>query len=446
MMAGKVVVIGAGPCGLAACKALGEAGIEYECLEASDEIGGVWNVEKGQSGAYRSLHTNTSTRAMAYSDFPFGPDYPTYPNAEEMLRYFEQYAARFGLKKHIRFGQRVSNAEPLDDGNWRVDVVGRDASSHYSAVIVATGQYVLPRRPDTSSMGTFEGDDLHVFDYLDPVTPIDCRDKNVLIVGLGSSAAELAAELSNPDPDKGTARKVLLSARSGRWVIPKMIDGKPMDHNVSHPSAPPPALFRFLPSRLGKWLMRRIMRTVIRRLVEKSGTPGDLGLPVPTIEPWEERPTMSLDFVPALRAGRIDVRPNIDRFEGRRVFFDDHSSAEADVIIWATGYELDFPFLSSTTLGCEARDLTLYHRIAHVEHDTLFFIGCCRVTCSMWPVAEQQSEWIVRLLGGDFELPSAEDRQRRAVSLARSLPVLCNFYVDELRRQSSVEADLKMEI
>ncbi len=68
---GPVAVIGAGPSGLPTCKVLAQARIDYECLETGSRIGGVWNLESQQTGAYRSLHTNTSTKAMQYSDFPF---------------------------------------------------------------------------------------------------------------------------------------------------------------------------------------------------------------------------------------------------------------------------------------------------------------------------------------------------------------------------------------
>ena len=101
----KVGVIGAGPCGLSSCKALADFGFEYECLEAGDRVGGVWNVEGGNSGAYRSLETNTSTHAMAYSDHPFGDAYPSFPSAAEMVTYFEGYADRFGLHENIRLGR-----------------------------------------------------------------------------------------------------------------------------------------------------------------------------------------------------------------------------------------------------------------------------------------------------------------------------------------------------
>jgi len=175
---------------------------------------------------------------------------------------------------------------------------------------------------------------------------------------------------------------------------------------------------------------------MIRSLCEKHGGARALGLPEPEIDPWEDRPTMSIDFIPALQAGRIDVRSGVRSFEGSTVHFEDGTATEADVILYATGYQLDFPYLDDKTLGGDAKELSLYQRISHPTYDDLFFLGCCRVMCSMWPLAEQQSRWVARLLGGAFELPDREHRSRQAVALASSLPVMCNFYVETLRKEA----------
>lgn len=431
----KVAVIGAGPCGLSACKSLAEQRIKYECIEASDAIGGIWNVERMAGGGYRSLHTNTSIGGMSYSDFPFSEDHPIYASAAEMVTYFESYAARFGINEHIRFSTRVESARPRGNGGWVLEFSSGE-SKEYRAVIAATGQYNDPRRPHEATPGTFAGEHLHVFDYLDPATPVDCRGKRVIVVGLGSSAAEVAAELCNPDADPGCASQVILSARSGRWVLPKITDGMPLDAKAPHPAAPLPAAARLLPGDSGSWAMRRVFGKVLRKQSEAHGGAAALGLPEPTIDPWEDRPTLSIDFIPALQAGRIDVRSGIRSFDGSTVHFDDGTQTEADVIVYATGYQLRFPYLDQETLGCHAPDLALYQRVAHPAYEDLFFVGCLRVMCSMWPLAEQQSRWIARLLSGAFTMPGREDRSRDAVQLASTLPVMCNFYVDELRKES----------
>jgi len=435
MVQRNVAVIGAGPSGLSACKTFDEFGIDYECLEASDDVGGIWNVERGPGGGYRSLQTNTSTGGMSYSDFPFGDDYPAYPNAAEMVGYFRSYAERFDLERRIRYGQRVERARPMEGGGWRLEL-GDGEAREYEALVVASGQYNHPRRPHDQVPGSFSGQALHVYDYLDAATPVDCRARRVIVVGLGSSAAELAAELCDPASAVGCASQVILSARSGRWVVPKIIDGVPLDAMSPHPAARPPATMRLLPGETGAWALRRAMAAVLRSHTRKHGGATALGLPEPEIEPWEDRPTMSIDFIPALQAGRIDVRPGIRSFDGKTVHFDDGTRTEADVIVYATGYELHFPFLEADTLGCEAADLALYQRISHSVHDDLFFLGCCRVMCSLWPLAEQQGRWVARLMTGAFELPSARVRAREAVALRASLPVMCNFYIESLRKQA----------
>jgi len=145
---------------------------------------------------------------------------------------------------------------------------------------------------------------------------------------------------------------------------------------------------------------------------------------------------MSIGLIPALQAGRIGVRPGIRSFDGSTIRFVDGSQTDADVIVYATGYWLDFPYFDRKTLGCDAPDLSLYQRVAHPAYEDLFFLGCCRVMCSMWPLAEQQSRWVARLLSGAFSLPSRRRRERKAVPLTSSLPVMCGFYVESLRREA----------
>ena len=431
----RVAVIGAGPCGLPVCKALAQAGLDYQCFEAADAVGGVWNLSPEGSGAYRSLHTNTSTKAMAYSDYPFDvPEHRHLP-AEELRDYFERYATHFDLRPHIRFGTRVVRASPLDDGGWELELEGGERR-RFGALVVASGQYACPRWPTEPRPEDFAGDSLHVFDYFDPATPVDCRGKRVVVVGLGSSAAELAAELSDPDHPIGTAASVHLAARSGRWVVNKLAGGKPIDVQAPHPADPLPPPIRWLPPAAATWAMRRVMKLGIQRLAEQGGSAQELGLPVPEIEPWAERPTMSNEFIPAVREGRVKVHPGIARFQAHRVFFADGEHVEADVVLYATGYRLDLPFLDRETLGCDAPDLSLYQRIAHPEHERLFFVGFLRVGCSMWPVAEQQALWIAKALGGGFAPLTGRARRDAATPLMRTMPVMCNVYVDGLRREA----------
>lgn len=430
----KVAVIGAGPCGLTACKALKEFAIDFDCLEASDRVGGVWNVERGGSG-HRSLHTNTSTRSMAFTDFPFEKTSPVHPSANQMVDYFTKYAIKFSVVEHIKFNSPVKDVRPNVDGTWIVELES-GAVTQYSKVIVATGKYAKAKIPKHPAPSDFDGHFFHSQDYLDAQTPIDLRAKRVVVVGLGSSAAEIASDIANKTSSVGHAAKVILSARSGRWVIPKIINGQPADASAPRPADPLPKLARVLPSSVAVWLLRRGLGKIFRsQFVAQQKLLGNK-LPTPMIPPWADRPTLSSDFIPLIKSGEIQMSPGIERFEGKRVIFTDGSSSKADVIIYATGYTTDIPFISKETLGDNDQDLTLYQQIAHTEHDGLFFVGYSQILCSMWPLAEQQSRWIAKLLTGEFALPNKRKRKSKAVHLMSSLPLICGFYVDKLRREA----------
>ena len=430
----SVAVIGAGPCGLAACKALSEARIPFDCFEAGQEIGGVWNVGK-RPGGYRSLMTNTSNPNMAYPDFPFAEDDPTYLTAAELCNYFQRYVEHHGFADKIHFGQRLTTASKDAAGRWLLHFEGGE-SRKYDALVVATGQFSLPRNPHEDIPGEFTGEFLHSHDYFDVEKPVDMRDRRVLVVGLGTSAAEIAAELSDLDHSLGHASQLSIAVRSGRWVLPKVFNGEPTDAKAPHSSERPPGILKSLPTGIGSFVARRVMAKGLKALSGAHGGHGALGLPEPSMAPWEDRPTLSFDFIPALQEGRIDVRPGIERFDGKTVFVTDGSSAEFDVIVYATGYDMHIPFLSDEVLGSSANDLALYQRIAHPSQENLFFIGYCRVMCALWPVAEQQSRWLAKVLTDKVRLPGPQLRKRRAVAVRHTLPVMCNMYVEDLRREA----------
>src|SRR5579859_7086229 len=100
----RTCVIGAGVSGLTAGKALGDWGVPYTCFEASDEIGGNWYFRNpnGRSSAYRSLHIDTSKKAISFADFPMEDGYPDFPHHTQILQFLRAYADRFGLREHIR--------------------------------------------------------------------------------------------------------------------------------------------------------------------------------------------------------------------------------------------------------------------------------------------------------------------------------------------------------
>lgn len=430
----KVAIVGAGPCGLTACKALLERQIEFDCFEAKDRVGGIWNIEQNGNG-YRSLQTNTSKRAMAFSDFPFAPETPEHPNAEQMAAYFQRYAEHFKLLAHISFNISVDHIQQSKSG-WRISF--SDGSKKlYSAVIIATGRYAKPLLPTDLDLGSFAGPYFHSSQYLDPQTPYQLSDQTVVVVGMGSSAVEIASELAARQRSNEGHGRVIVSARSGRWVLPKLVNGKPIDANAPHPSVPLSKWLRWLPASFLRWLMRRLLGVMFRQHFQKVQDSLTHKLPAPKISPWADRPTLSSDFLPLLEAGDIELRPGIQRLAGNTVSFTDGSSHQIDAIIFATGYAAEIPYLDKGVELGEEGQLKLYQHIMHPQHDNLFFVGFSPVLCAMWPLAEQQGVWIAKLLDGKFKAPEPLIRRRQAIDLNHSLPLICGLYVELLRKQSN---------
>ena len=109
----------------------------------------------------------------------------------------------------------------------------------------------------------------------------------------------------------------------------------------------------------------------------------------------------------------MTVRPGIERLERDRVVFTDGTSAPADLIVWATGYRVSFPFLSSDVVDVENNDLPLWKRCVHPDRPGLFFIGLLQPVGAVMPLSEAQSKLVSKILTGSCELPSRRDMVRQ---------------------------------
>src|SRR5581483_693779 len=186
-----VCVIGAGSSGIAATKTLSERGLEVDCYEKSDRVGGNWvfGNRNGMSSAYRSLHINTSRERMEYSDFPMPASYPDFPHHSQIAAYFDAYVDHFGIRDRIIFQTGVERAErDPRTGTWNVQT-DRGETRRYDMLVVANGHHWDPRWPEPPFPGSFAGDQLHSHHYIDN-EPL--RGRRVLVVGIGNSAMDIA--------------------------------------------------------------------------------------------------------------------------------------------------------------------------------------------------------------------------------------------------------------
>ena len=229
----RVAVIGAGSSGITALKTLAEQGFDVTCYEASDRIGGNWVYENsnGMSAVLpRPAHQHLAAERMEYSDHPMPESYPDYPRHDQIAAYFDDYVDHFGIRDRIRFETKVEHAGREADGTWVIRA-SDGTTERYDALLVANGHHWDPRWPEPAFPGSedFQGEQLHAHEYMNPD---GLHDKDVVVLGMGNSAMDIAVESSY------VAQNTYLAARRGAWIIPKYLFGKPTDQLKNDPRDP----------------------------------------------------------------------------------------------------------------------------------------------------------------------------------------------------------------
>jgi dimethylaniline monooxygenase (N-oxide forming) len=409
-------VIGAGSSGIAAAKELQDAGIEFDWFEKSDRVGGNWvfGNRNGMSAAYRSLHINTSRDRMEYASFPMPRSYPDFPHHTQIARYFDDYVDHFGLRERIEFETGVEHAWRRSDGVWEV-TTEHGETRRYDALLVANGHHWDPRWPEPAFPGadSFDGVQMHSHSYVDND---GFRGKDVVVLGMGNSAMDIAVEASH------VASNVYLAARRGVHIIPKYLWGRPLDQMGLSPRIPWP-------------VRRKILELII------GSTTGSLeryGLPKPDHKIGSAHPTISDEVLSCLTHGTITPKPNIAALEGGSVRFADGSVVHADVVVYATGYKVTFPFFDPGFISAPGNDLPLFRRVFHPRVPNLFFIALLQPLGATMPLAEAQGHWVGEYLRGEYALPPEREMRR---DMDRERRRMFKRYVASPRHTMQVDFD-----
>jgi hypothetical protein len=408
----KVCVIGGGSSGITTSKALFEAGIDFDCYEKGSKIGGNWlfNNDNGQSSSYQSLHINTSKQLMAFSDFPMPEDYPDYPHHSLIYQYFENYIDHFGFRNKIHFNTAIDKVEMISPLKYIV-YTDKFPPQEYTHIIVANGHHWKPKSPKFE--GNFSGKISHSHDYK---SYHGFENKKVLIVGIGNSAVDIACELS------AISQKVTISTRSGAYIIPKYLFGKPTDH-----ISKPPISFAPL------FIQRLALKIALRLNVGKQS---NYGVPIPNRPILKEHPTISQELLNKVGHGKVKIKPNILKLDQKTVYFTDGTQEEFDHIIYATGYEVSFPFFDKDFLNIKNNEIDLYEYVVHPEYEGLFFVGLIQPLGAVMPLVELQAKWISKILKKEVHLPYKE---KMNVSISKRREVMRKRYGQSSRHTIQVD-------
>jgi hypothetical protein len=406
----RFCVIGAGASGLAVAKNFVTRGIAFDCLEREQDIGGLWNFNSPSGIVYETTHLVSSISSTGFDDMPMlDEEYPEYPNHERVLGYFREAARKFGILPHIEFGKSVTRVAPRD-GLWEVTVAGEIAPRLYRGVVVASGHHDVPRMP--SYPGTFTGEIMHSRIYK---SPKQLRDKRVLVVGCGNSAADIVSDAVHGGSE------VFLSIRRGYWFVPKFILGFPTGDVISYAEMVP------MPRIMRRWLFQATLWLL-------QGPPSRYRMPDPEYSIDQAHPTMT-DQIPRFVAhGQLTVKPELVRFEGNRAVFKDGTSEAIDTVVLATGYQPVVRFLDEGLVYDATGRPRFELNAFHPEHKGLFAAGLAQANGSMWRLADYQGQLIADLIVAEAQAPQRAQALREAIAARHAANVRRNFVASDRHR------------
>jgi putative flavoprotein involved in K+ transport len=338
-----VVVAGAGAAGLAAAAALERRGVRPIVLEADERVGGSW------ARRYDRLHLHTVRRFSGLPHRPLPRTLPRYVPKDAYGDYLADYARSLGLD--VRLGHRVE-AIRQEDSRWLVHTNGGAWLAR--VVVVATGKHNRPRLPSWPGRGEFRGRIVHSAAYR---SADGFRDRRVLVVGLGNSGAEIAAELA-----EAGAAFVAVAVRTPPPIVRRDMAGIPVQL-------------------LGMLLMPFPARPVDRlgAAVRKVAV-GDLsryGLGAAAWGPFEARrpPTIDVGFLDVLKRRQVQVRPDVTRFTADGVVFADGRSEPYDAVVAATGFTTGLAGVLDAPDVLDERGQPRFARDGSSAQPGLYFIG-----------------------------------------------------------------------
>jgi cation diffusion facilitator CzcD-associated flavoprotein CzcO len=394
----RIGVVGAGIAGLSATKMLRSVGHDVLTFDRTPDVGGVWSTTRH----YPGLRTQNTRYTYSFTDHEPPSSWPDFPSAEQWHSYIASYVERFALTDSLRLSTGIAHAVPTGTG-W---VLTTEAGEKHEVdhLVVANGVFSAPQIPRWPGADIHAGAGGVVKAPSQRLTLDDARGRHVIVVGYGKSAGDVAVSLSE------VAESLTIVARRLLWKGSKRLLGRDTEDVAqtritetmfAHPGAFRPA-----------WSLVRYLHLRDQQL-------GDVGLiPDGRFEDIGQSTSsmMSDGFVDAVGSGSIVVKRDraiVSLGDGPKAQLDDGSIIPADLVVAATGFEQDVPFLdSAANVRDQEGNFDLYRRILPHDVPNLTF---CGYNSSLFSTtnAEIGALWTAAYLAGALSLPAVEDRRNQ---------------------------------
>jgi len=306
----KVIIVGAGPAGLAVAGCLAHQGFhDYIILDGAEQLGHSWR------NHYDRLHLHTVKRLSHLPNMAFPEGYPTYASKDQVVSYLEAYAEKYNIRPVL--STKVNSIDKYDD-QWKV----KAGDDQYVAphIVIASGINRIPHMPSWPDESSYQGQILHSRDYKNPDS---VKGKSVLIIGMGNTGAELALDLANAN------KEVYLSVRSPISLVPRDLNGKPVQETAR--------TLAKIPFGLGDWLGSQI-RKIYFGDVSKYGLQISKVHPTVQLRESGKTPVIDLGTIDAIKNGSIKVVGDVEKYTETGMKTASDKMLDVDSILLATGY------------------------------------------------------------------------------------------------------------
>lgn len=342
-----ILIIGAGPAGLAIAGRLRQHQLPFTIIEKSDKVGFAWH------NHYDRLHLHTIKQFSHLPHLPFPDHYPTYVSREQLVEYYENYAEYFDIKPV--FKQEVTQVTKQNKQWLSTTASGEQYLS--DKVIVATGINRVPHQPTWKGMASYQGNLIHSRAYKNG-QPF--HGQKVLVIGMGNTGAEIALDLYEH------GARPFLSVRGPVNIVPRDVNGTPTQLTAKRLAK--------LPDAIKDWLGIQIAKLTIGDL-SKYGIKRPKIAPAKQLTLYGKTPVIDIGTVAEIKKGNIQILPDIAYFYEKGVAFKNDQEHVFDAVILATGYRANVEQLVPGI----ASSLDQYHlptnAIQNGDYKGVYFLG-----------------------------------------------------------------------
>jgi cation diffusion facilitator CzcD-associated flavoprotein CzcO len=364
-----VVIVGAGPAGLASAACLKQCGVDAVVLEAGPSVGSAWRQH------YERLHLHTAKQHSHLPGLPFPKQLARYPSRAEVVAYLEAYAAHFAIAP--RTGEAVRRVHATGGG---LVVESVRATYQARAVVIAAGYNRVPNPERLPEQERFRGQLLHSAGYRNADAFVGQR---VLVVGAGNTGAEIALDLAEH------GAQPTLAVRSPVNIVPRDFLGMPTQVTSIR--------MRKAPLKLADGIGRLVSRLAFGNLARYGLARPDLG-PLSAIKLRRRIPLIDVGTIGAIKRGEIAVKPAVERFTDTGARFSDGSAGEYAAAILATGFRPALQELVDVPGVLDAEGYPRDWRGGDASPD-LFFVGYANVATGLLREIAIQAQAVAAEIG-----------------------------------------------